>query len=72
MAFVRSQNLFIFALCAGLLSCGKTNFASKPNEEVFGQVYQYSSKVDILWVVDTSDSMAVHQNHISDQFGDFI
>ena len=62
----------LFVLSAGLMSCGKTQFASKPNEEVFGQRYEYSSKVDILWVVDTSESMNVHQDHISSQFSHFV
>ncbi|MBX2986846.1 MAG: hypothetical protein KF802_03020 [Bdellovibrionaceae bacterium] len=47
------------------------NIASQA--ESFSQVgFDYNAKVDILWVVDGSSTMAVHQNNLANNFGVFI
>ncbi len=66
------HKFIFFALLSSLLSCGQTEFGTIPNVDVFGQKYTYGTKVDVLWVVDNSESMGLYQQHVADQFSAFI
>tara|TARA_B100001248_G_C27399566_1_gene468969 strand:+ start:8121 stop:9068 length:948 start_codon:yes stop_codon:yes gene_type:complete len=51
-----------------LTACGDSaKFGIAQRADVFGQQIEYNDKVDILWVIDNSDSMADHQANISNQ-----
>lgn len=52
--------------------CSEQKFAVQAKAEEFGQSVTYTRKVDILWVIDTSSSMAVHQDRLSSQVGLFV
>lgn len=55
------------------LGCSEDrNFAIIDTKESFGQSVERNGKVDILWVVDTSSSMAKHQKQLSEQTAPFL
>lgn len=56
----------------GLAGCGAQQFAVEAGSEEFGQQVTYSKEVDVLWVVDTSSSMAKHQNLLAEQVPVFV
>ncbi len=57
---------------SGLAGCGAQTFAVEEESKNFGQQVTYNSEVDVLWVVDTSSSMAKHQNLLANQLPLFI
>lgn len=63
----------------GLLSAVVLTACSNPytfglidEKNVYGQHIEYNYKVDVLWVVDTSSSMAHHQENIGQQIHSFV
>lgn len=55
------------------IQCSKGSFNLMSDEAVFTQsVSQTNVKVDILWVVDNSGSMATSQQNVADNFQSFI
>lgn len=62
--------IFVFAVVIG---CGKKpDFGIGAESIRFGQTITYNNKVDVLWIVDDSESMELHQNAIAQQFGSFV
>lgn len=59
-------------LCALLVGCGNQNFAIEDASSNFGQQVTYNTEVDVLWVVDTSSSMAKHQELLANQVPVFL
>lgn len=57
---------------SGLTGCGAQTFAVEEESKNFGQQVTYNSEVDVLWVVDTSSSMAKHQDLLANQVPLFI
>ena len=57
---------------ATLVSCNKQNFALEQGNSSFGQKASYITDVDILWVIDTSGSMAPRQEGLAAQVGGFV
>jgi hypothetical protein len=54
-------------------ACNKASgFAVLPESNAFSGAVTYSNKVDILWVMDTTASMAAHQPNVVAQIGSFI
>lgn len=75
MKSVRSLIGTSVGLLAGmfaLVGCGAQQFAVEAGSEEFGQQVTYSKEVDVLWVVDTSTSMAKHQDLLAEQVPVFI
>jgi hypothetical protein len=71
------RNLFwgLFAVLPALLvmGCGKDpNFAVEERSTTFGQQYTFNNKIDVLWVIDQSDSMLVHRQNLANQIGFFV
>ena len=54
------------------LACNRQNFALEPASNEFGQKTDYNTQVDVLFVVDNSGSMSVHQNYLATQTHLFI
>lgn len=55
------------------LGCNKqTNFAIAPAEQNFGQEATYNTEVDVLFIVDNSDSMAPRQQAMANGTASFI
>lgn len=55
-----------------LVACGNQNFAVEEASSNFGQQVTYSTEVDVLWIVDTSSSMAKHQELLANQVPVFL
>ncbi len=56
-----------------LTGCGvPAQFALFNERNQFGQVVRFNNMVDILFVIDTSQSMAAKQGELSNQFGPFV
>jgi hypothetical protein len=49
-----------------------TEFGIAPQDFSFGQQVTYNNKVDVLFVMDNSQTMAKHQSAIGSQFSNFI
>ncbi len=63
----------IVFVCIALAGCsGNTGFGLPGQDVSFGQQVTYNNKVDVLFVVDSTPSMAKHQTAIADQVGSFI
>lgn len=62
------------ALLLALLqtACGQQTFAVEQGSSNFGQQVTYNTEVDVLWVVDTSGSMAKRQAEVAKQIPFFI
>lgn len=63
--------LGVTAACV-LIGCGNQQFGVEQGSENFGQSVTYSTEVDVLWVVDTSGSMAKRQAEVAKQIPIFI
>jgi hypothetical protein len=66
-------SLILAAIC--LSSCGeeKPSFSLLPDQDQFSQSSSsVNNKIDILWVVDGSGTMANHQTNLASNFGAFI
>lgn len=53
-------------------ACSGQNFSVEEGSSNFGQQVTYSTEVDVLWVVDTSSSMAKRQAEVAKQIPIFI
>jgi len=63
----------MLVLTLTLSSCGgQLQFSVPASSENFGQAVKYNDQVDILWVVDDSQTMAQHQNRLAAQFDYFM
>ncbi|HRK06971.1 MAG TPA: hypothetical protein PLZ57_04315 [Pseudobdellovibrionaceae bacterium] len=71
LAAIGSITLSAITLSA-LVGCGGQKFAVEEENSSFGQVATWNTEVDVLWVVDTSSSMAKHQDRLASQVGLFI
>jgi hypothetical protein len=56
----------------GLSGCSKQKFIVAGENVEFGQNVVYSKDVDVLWVIDTSGSMAEHQDALAQQVAHFV
>ncbi len=61
-----------FSIVSSLAACGKQNFAVEEASSNFGQQVTYNTEVDVLWIVDTSSSMAKHQELLANQVPVFL
>lgn len=66
------QRFLTVLLAIGLGGCGAQNFSIEPAGSNFAQTVTMNKEVDVLWVVDTSGSMAAHQNNIAAQVSKFV
>lgn len=69
------QYLLIFWSLAVLISCSDRDFgfALTSEGESFQQAgAEFNAKVDIIWMVDGSNTMENHQNNLANNFGAFI
>ncbi len=67
------NKIFLFILTVGILSCkGQREYNLHPGLNDFNHAIRYSSKLDLLWVIDNSQSMKKHQKSLKRQLGDFI
>lgn len=57
----------ITALMLATLGCSSQNFAVSSENQEFGTKVNYNTEVDVLVVIDTSPSMAKHQEALADQ-----
>ncbi|MFZ4403879.1 MAG: hypothetical protein ACOYOK_07235 [Pseudobdellovibrionaceae bacterium] len=65
----------LIGLLIGLTACDKTadSFSLLPESNTYTQSSSYAPrKIDILWVVDNSGSMATSQNNLATNFSSFI
>lgn len=64
--------LTLFA-AIGLVACGEAaRFDLGQKSDNFEQNITYNNKVDIVWMIDSSSSMAQHQSRLSDQVPSLI
>lgn len=65
---------FAMSMLLGLsqIGCSAQNFAVEQGSSNFGQEVKYNTQVDVLWVVDTSGSMAARQTELAKQIPIFI
>lgn len=56
----------------GLVACSNQRFGTVTQGDHFGQNVSYNNKVDVLWVVDNSNSMSQHQQKIAEQVSAFV
>jgi hypothetical protein len=76
---VKNRSIFfkwLTLVCAALVlsSCTgqlKNSFRFAQQEEVFSSMTSINTALDMLWVVDNSGSMAIHQQKIRDGFASF-
>lgn len=71
----RSALAVIFALAALSISCQKSNdsFSLLSEQSTFQQASSFQArKIDILWVIDNSGSMATSQQNVISNFNSFI
>jgi hypothetical protein len=64
--------LAIVALCLLAAGCNDQKFGLDSASQEFGQKVMYNTQVDVLWVIDTSSSMNVHQDLLAPQMGLFV
>jgi hypothetical protein len=60
------------AVLASVSGCSRQAFNLESEEKVYGQKAKYITDVDILWVIDSSGSMAKHQDLLSSQVNVFV
>ena len=65
-------NLMTAGAILTLVGCSNQQFGVVPDNKIFGQQVDFNNKVDILWVVDSSNSMAQHQQKIAEQVSIFL
>lgn len=59
-------------LLVSTVACDKGSFSAAPVNNQFTQKASINNKVDIVWVVDGSLTMANHQANLADNFDSFI
>lgn len=60
------------AMLAATVACSNQKFGLEPVNSTFGQRASYITDVDILWVIDTSGSMAPRQAGLAAKLGQFV
>ncbi|MCM2281854.1 MAG: hypothetical protein NDI61_08410 [Bdellovibrionaceae bacterium] len=60
------------ALMLSLGGCAGQKFGLAPESKTFGHKVEYNTEVDVLLVIDTSGSMAQHQEQLAAQIPDFV
>ena len=64
---------WIFGSLLLTISCGQpADFNLTDQIETFRQHIVYNNRVDILWVIDNSNSMTIHQDHLAQQYQHFV
>lgn len=71
-AFFATKAFIVLAMSAALNGCSGQKFGIQAQNEEFGQTVTYNTEVEVLWVIDTSGSMAKHQSLLADQAGLFL
>lgn len=72
LSIAMSPLLLMAPLVALLTGCGEQTFSVEAGSSNFGQQVTYNTEVDVLWVVDTSGSMAPRQAELAQQVPIFI
>ncbi|MER2559074.1 MAG: vWA domain-containing protein [Myxococcaceae bacterium] len=69
-----ARGLSVFALAVMGVACGPDRIVATlpPDVRVDSYTQQAASKIDVLWVVDNSGSMAPRQENLARNFGSFI
>ncbi len=69
----RFRDLVIFSLIMGTASCGKLpGFSVSEKSDTFQQAAVRNDKIDVLFIVDNSGSMADNQANLASSFSNFI
>lgn len=53
-------------------ACSSQNFEQPPESKAFAQKITYNNQVDVLFVIDTKDSMSAMQKGLADQIPSFL
>jgi hypothetical protein len=64
--------LTILSAAVGLSACSRQQFSVQGASQEFAQHVTYTKTVDVLWVIDTSDSMSQHQDLLAQQMDNFV
>ncbi|MBX9765749.1 MAG: hypothetical protein K2X47_00635, partial [Bdellovibrionales bacterium] len=65
--------VYVHLLMVLLAGCGsKPRFSVEEQSTSFAQSYTYNNKIDVLWIIDQSDSMGVHRQNLASQIGSFV
>lgn len=70
--FALAFTMFVPAAAGLLVGCGGQTFGVEEGSSNFGQSVTYNTEVDVLWVIDTSGSMAKRQAEVAKQMPAFI
>ena len=68
----RQQILGLVVFVGLIVSCGETKFNLAPETDAHIASVSYNKQVDILWVIDNSDSMLQHQSILAQKSSEFI
>ncbi len=66
------KNIFLVILVIGLAACSQQKFGLSESDQTFSGSGSYNTQVDLLIVVDTSGSMAVHQDMLAEQMPSLV
>jgi hypothetical protein len=69
---ITAQGVAVAAIAITMSACSAQQFNVESQNQSFGEKVIYSTQVDVLWVIDTSSSMDVHQNLLAKQVGIFV
>ncbi|MGE3975829.1 MAG: hypothetical protein AB7F59_14995 [Bdellovibrionales bacterium] len=70
---VHSKKILALGLSLLFVGCGQpADFSLAAASENFNQNVKYNDEVDILWVVDDSETMGDHQSNLASQFDYFM
>lgn len=64
--------LFVSGLLLTGCGSGSPNFSILPDSDTFYQSTSFNNKIDIIWMVDDSGTMANHQSNLATNFNQFI
>lgn len=67
MNYLKFKYILSTAILVTTLACSNQGFVAQTQQQVFSKQLQYNNKVDILWVVDSSESMQKYQEKINDE-----
>lgn len=65
-------SIFIATVPLLITGCSSQKFSLEPESQTFGHKVEYNTEVDVLLVIDTSGSMARHQEQLAAQIPSFI
>lgn len=66
------KTLGIAAVAVGAMACSEQKFGLPAQQQSFSQAPSYNNQVDVVMVVDNSDSMLKYQQRLADQMPAFI